>query len=171
MSKKIAFVIGHHKYAKGAYSTYLEQTEFDFWMSYKKELELLGDVYRHNPLIPSYRVRQLIMAKKTKKYDLVIELHFNMFNGSAEGCESLFYYKNEHTLKLSLDFCKKYSELTDTYNRGAKPLMKGKRGYYFVKYQKPNAILLEPFFGDNQKDCERFTFRKFKESIKYMLNE
>ena len=92
MSKKrIAFVLGHTLFKKGAYSKILGLSEFDFWWQYKEELEELGDVYRHNPLIPSYKVRQRIMAKKTKDYDLVFELHFNMFNGNAKGAEACCY--------------------------------------------------------------------------------
>lgn len=178
---KIAFVIGHHKFSKGAYSEYFKSTEYNFWMSYKKELELIGDVYRHNPLIPSYIVRQKIMAKKTKKYDIVIELHFNASNSEAEGVECLHWWKSMEGYIFSREFSHCYSKLAGSTNRGSKALknlrtikgtnIKADRGCGFVFYQKPLAVVIEPFFGDNKEDCSKFSFRIFKQSITHAIDK
>ena len=171
MSKpKIAFVIGHTLFKKGAYSKILGFSEFDFWWQYKEDLEELGDVYRHNPLIPSYKVRQRIMAKKTKDYDLVFELHFNMFNGNAKGAEACCY-NSISSINLNREFINKYCSLTGSNNRGVKILKPNSRGYWFVKSQKPPAILYEGFFGDNKEDVGTFSIKAFKESVKHVSNK
>lgn len=154
---KIAFVIGHTKFRKGAYSDYLKSYEYDLYKKHEEKIKVYGDVFYHNPLILSYSKRQKDTAKKTKGYDLVVELHFNAANGSANGCEALYYYNNLETREISDLFCSEYTSLTETRNRGSKPLKDStQRGFGFLSAQKPNAIILEPFFGDNWKDSLSF---------------
>ena len=64
---KIAFVIGHTKLRKGAYSDYLKTYEYDLYRRYEEKLKLYGDVFYHNPLIFSYSKRQKDTAKKTPR--------------------------------------------------------------------------------------------------------
>lgn len=168
---KIAYVIGHTKSKKGAYSKYFDVREFDFWKALEFELNLSGDVFYHNNLIPSYTLRQKYMAQKTKGYDIVFELHFNSSNGSASGCEAFYFYKNDYTKNVCEKFCNEYTRISGSINRGAKPFYSPKqRGYTFIKEQKTNAILLEPFFGDNEKDCKNFSYRAFVLALKKCID-
>ena len=164
---EVALVIGHTRFRKGAYSPRLMQYEYDFYKRYEHILKTLGDVFYHNPYTTSYTKRQKAMAKKTKNYDLVFELHFNSSDGTAAGCEALYYFKNNKTRVLSEKFCREYSVLSNARNRGAKELHKpSQRGYGFVYYQKPNAIILEPFFGDNLIDVQKFDITNFIEALR-----
>jgi len=159
--KKIAFVIGHHRFSKGAYSEYYGLREYDFYKQFEDTLKMYGDVFYHNPL-KGYNSRQKAMAKRTKDYDIVFELHFNAANGNAEGCEALYWYNNLKTKAICEKFCEEYTkEFPRTPNRGAKALSsKSQRGYGFVYHQKAPAIILEPFFGDNEGDSIAFSIRK-----------
>lgn len=162
----IAFVIGHDGLRKGAYSDYLGKYEFDFYKEFIPKLENHGDVFIHNKFKFGYTARQRDTAKKTKNYDLVFELHFNAANGSANGCEALYYYKNKEAKSICEKFCKEYTSLTGTRNRGAKPLKDTtQRGFGFVFNQVPTAIILEPFFGDNKQDSLSFDISTLLRSV------
>ena len=168
---RIAIITGHTKLSKGAYSEYFGKTEYNFYKQYKNRLEEIADVYTHNSLIPSYTKRQKTTAKKTSQYDLVFELHFNKFNGNAKGCEACYYYKSKYGKELADKFTDTYTTLTGAKKRQSKPLANNThRGFGFVYYQKPVAILLEPFFGDNIDDCNRFNIEMLLTSIQDTVN-
>ncbi len=164
---KIAFVVGHTPYSKGAYSQTLGSSEWDLFNLYFDKFKAVGDVFVHDNKL-GYTSRQKEMANKTRDYDLVFELHFNASNGSAKGCEALYYHRNETARKICFAFCEHYTDLTGAKNRGTKALNDASdRGFGFVYYQKPTAIILEPFFGDNAEDCEMFNIDLFIDAIKY----
>ena len=166
---KTAFIIGHTPYSKGAFSNYFNDYEFNFWSSFIPKFEDIGDVFIHDNKL-GYTSRQKEMAKKTRNYDLVLELHFNAANELANGCEALYYYRNEKSRKLCEVFCSDFTQRTGIKNRGAKRLVDASdRGYGFVYNQKPAAIILEPFFGDNKKDCNLFAIDDFLSSVKVMI--
>ena len=167
---KIAFIVGHTPFSKGAFSKILDSYEWDFYNLYFDRFNEMGDVFIHDNKL-GYTSRQKEMATKTRDYDLVFELHFNASNGTAHGCEALHYHRNETARKICFAFCEKYTELTGAKNRGTKALNDGSdRGFGFVYYQKPTAIILEPFFGDNKEDCNKFSIDAFLDSIKYAVN-
>ena len=179
---KVAFIIGHTKLNKGAYSKHAEKYEYYFYKELKPYLRTLGDVFTHNPLIYGYNSRQKNTALKTKNYDLVFELHFNSFDGKKEGCEALYYHSNNKTRLMADSFCDYYTEQSGSSNRGAKPLKPNfikqtrklskqqQRGLGFVYFQKPPAILLEPFFGDNAIDYARFSPSILQESLRKTIS-
>lgn len=168
---KVAFIIGHNEKDKGAYSQYLNTTEWDLYSSMKNELNCIGDVYVHDKTINSYTQRCINISKRIgDKYDLVIALHFNSFNTVANGCEAFYWHSNKDGFNYAKKFVKGYCTLTGSRPRGAKPYeTKTQRGAGEVYYPKNTAILLEPFFGDNKEDCERFCVDKFLQAIKGML--
>ena len=155
---KIAFVIGHHKKSKGAYSKELNTTEWDF---YNKVVESLGnvDVFYHDETISGYTKRIKNTARKINKYpfDLVIEMHFNSaVNESANGCETLYYYGSNKSKEYAYLFSDIVNEETNIKSRngGLKALTNKKdRGFASVYYTKAPTILIEPFFGSNPFDC------------------
>lgn len=166
-NNKFAFVIGHTPFAdKGAYSETLQKTEFELFKKFADSyLQELGDVFVHDSSISSYTQRQKDTAQKTKDYQYTFELHFNAAGIQANGAESLYYYKNEKSKKISEKFCELMKLKMNIKSRGAKPLKDGDRGFGFVYYQKPTALVLEPFFGSSPEDCEKFDTQKYKEVI------
>lgn len=169
MKNKVAIIIGHHNFSEGAFSKWLGESEWTFWLNFAEEyLDDIGNIFIHDPDIKGYTTGQKDMAERTKDYDLAIELHFNSFNGKAFGCEALYYDGNNTTEKVSERFSELCSERLGYKNRGVKGRSlktKNKRGAGFLYYQKPAALILEPFFGDNEKDCNRFDELKFKQII------
>lgn len=162
---KKAFIIGHNEKDQGAYSEILKVTEWGLYKSLTSELLQMGDVYTHDPLIESYTKRMKDTASKinTQDYDLVVALHFNMFNEKASGCEALFI--SEKGRVFGSNFCHYYTESTGTKNRGVKKVEKGGRGFEEIFNPKAPAILIEPFFGDSESDCKLFNKNKLLESL------
>ena len=180
---KVAFIIGHNEKEKGFYSPHLKVSEWDFYTSMVNDLECLGHVYRHNPNIKSYTQRCIEISERIgRDYDLIISLHFNAFNTVANGCEAFYWHSNNGGFKYAKKFVDSYCMLTGSRPRGAKEYNweivkkegeedKGKlpRGAGEVYYTKSTTILIEPFFGDNKEDCERFDKDKFIKSIKNVI--
>jgi len=48
-------------------------------------------------------------------------------------------------------------------------LKDGSRGFGFVQKQKPTALILEPFFGSNVEDCQKFDLVKYAGVIYKLL--
>ena len=155
---KIAVVIGHHKKQKGALSKYFGMREFDFYSKVVKHLDNVK-VFTYDENISGFVTRIKANAKKLDDFDLVIELHFNsFFDASANGCETLFYYKS----KLGRYYADLFSYTVNSYTdiklrgNGTKALSNiHDRGFANVFYPAPPTILVEPFFGSNESDCKR----------------
>jgi N-acetylmuramoyl-L-alanine amidase len=157
---KIALVIGHHEKSRGAYSKYFNQREWDFYKLVVNYVRSRHEVriFEHDSNISGYvtRVKKTASHVNAWKADRVISLHFNAFNGRANGCETLYYYASRTGKQMAEDFSKLVSDLTGIKNRGIKALTnRHDRGFAAVKYTIAPTILIEPFFGDNCGDCEK----------------
>lgn len=167
--KKIAFVIGHHELSKGAKSKFIAQ-EWDLMSEVAKGLEY--DVFHHDSSIGGYTTRQKAMAKRTADYDIVFELHYNAAHPIANGCEAIHWFANDYGKMVSKKFCSMVSREFGITNRGAKPIhSRTQRGYGFLYHTKGTAIILEPFFGSNFEDCERFSVSKYKQILNKLAHE
>lgn len=171
MGFKVAIVVGHHENAKGAYSKWLKVREWDFYNDVVTFIENC-DIYHHDKNISGYVTRIKNTATKhlnPNNYDLVIELHFNnVFDESANGCETLYYFKN----KVSRDLARKFSQLINKKTNikirgdGTKALSnRNDRGFASVYYPKADTIMIEPFFGSNKNDCDKISNAGFLGNI------
>lgn len=153
---KTCIVIGHNRFKKGANSQYFNRTEFTFFETWAAKYSKYP-VFINLPL--PYQEQCEKTALKTVDYDLVIELHFNAYNGLVHGCETVCNKDNQRMIALSDHFNKLMSEHGFSARDGVRvDLKKYKqtRGGGFIKATKGDAIILEPFFGDNSEDCKRF---------------
>lgn len=86
----------------------------------------------------------------------VVELHFNAFNGSAHGTETL-YDKDRHP--GSAAWAKRLQDAMlatlETQDRGLKECDFGDRGCDIVSALDIPSALIEPFFGDNPADVQK----------------
>lgn len=83
------------------------------------------------------------------KYDLIIELHLNSYNGSAHGCEVLCYpASNSRTVGQRVQNRLK----TQFYDRK----IKDRNDLYMLTKTRPTAIMIESFFCDNVDDCRKY---------------
>lgn len=163
---KIALVIGHTSNGdKGAYSPYLNKSEYDYNLAVAKELKEIQaegieyTIYTHT--IQGYNSRQTALANKLNKlgFDYVLELHFNAASPQANGTECLHYFsskKGKHAAQtISMQISKDFGT-TIRGDKGAKALINANdRGFGFVSKQKSVAVIVEPFFGSN-KESEKF---------------
>lgn len=83
----------------------------------------------------------------------VIELHFNAYNGSASGTETL-YDTREADNKLFASICqKRMVALFKRLDRGLKDRTSGRGGSNLASV-KVTGCLVEPLFGDNAVDAK-----------------
>lgn len=167
---KIGLVIGHTEGKRGALSKIYNKTEWIFFTDFQEKcikeglLNFKHEFYIH-PNIPSYTKRQQMTAERTKNCDLVLSLHFNSFNGEANGATALYNKDNKLTEKVTKKFIDLMSEEMGIRRRSPIAIDlkddKIKRGEGFIKETRKNAILLEPFFGDNLDDCAKYDHVKF----------
>lgn len=170
---KVAIVIGHAPDRKGfAPSGFL--AEFDYNSAVAMELLNLNpdmyDVYFHDSYKGGYTAMQTRTTAKINKKDylLVIELHYNCFDGKATGTEAWYYHTSKLGLKYATSLSKGISSRFTIKNRGGKPALKTNNGGQFLYLTKAPAVLIEPFFADNLSDREKF---KFPKVYAFHLNE
>lgn len=151
----IAVVVGHDKKSPGAYSPFVNASEYVFNSEVATYLKGC-DVYKRSG-IGSYKQQMQALADvvNPKGYDLVIELHFNAFNKKAQGVETVGWKGNKTSEDYGKKYCTVISEYYDITNRGIKFVENNGRGYWFNYYINANSLILEPFFGDEQK-AKRF---------------
>lgn len=160
IKNRLAFIIGHTKLAKGAYSDFLKKHEYDFWKQFaetylvsRNDVEI--KVYYRDIIGVSGAYQKAIEDNPSA----IIELHFNSFNGSASGFEILCNPNKDTNPDLELDFSriliKEFSNVLKTKNRGVKHISsKGERGFFNLsQVVSIPSILIEPFFGDNEQDA------------------
>lgn len=173
MSNEVAIVIGHDKMRPGAYSLYLGMSEYIYNTEVAQYLACVADVYKR-PLAGNYKkqMEQLASQINKKPYKLVVELHFNAFNKKASGCEAVIYKGNSFTAAVGDRFCQLVTKKYATKNRGVKEVSNpNDRGYWFLQKMKAPAIILEPFFGDNEEALKFKNPGALAEIIKQLLCE
>lgn len=170
---KTAIVIGHHEKSKGAYSKYFGVREWDFYNEVCKYLKNVS-IFYHNTEISGYTSRIKDTASRINRgnFDLVIEMHFNSaVHDSANGCETLYYYRSEKSKQFALTFSNLITSRTGIKSRngGLKALSnRNDRGFASVYYTKSPTILIEPFFGNNTEDCKKIVCA---ENLAIIINE
>ena len=102
---------------------------------------------------------QRITANKINRgdFDLVLELHYNAAHPTANGAEALYYFRNKKGRVMAWWFSDKMAQKMGYRSRGAKALVnKNDRGFWAVLFPNPTTLILEPFFGTNKEDVQRF---------------
>lgn len=169
---KVLLVVGHTGVDKGAYSKYLEKSEYDYNKELALEIMKLDgedgihyDMYEHSIRNYYNRQRKLAEYANKKKYDLILELHFNGATPSANGTECLHYFSSEKGKMYSKQISNSISKHYGTTIRGVEGskavVNKFDRGYWFVRLLKAVAVIVEPFFGSNKESLQ------FKDTKEY----
>ncbi len=167
--KKVAIVIGHNSRSGGATSPYLEQSEYQYFKDVADIVNKFNDnidIYSRN-YHKSYlqEMKEVSDRINQKKYDYVIELHFNSAgNSSANGCEALIYHSNTKAQVIAKSLLNDFSRAYDSKIRGTGIIkvddIRG-RGAGGIFQTRDTYILFEGFFGTNReaekfKDKEKF---------------
>ena len=164
----IAICVGHsrkigERYDGGAYSNALEINERDF--NLKVAVKLSAELTRRG--IPSkifdhyagngYGYAMTDAAEQVKKAQatMAIELHFNSASPSATGHEWLYWHSSTNGKAIAEKFESEFKKVFPSIKaRGIKPIRKTDRGGKFLELTHCPAIIVEPFFGSNEDDCE-----------------
>jgi len=86
----------------------------------------------------------------------VFELHFNSFNGTAKGTETLFDKdRNSGSRAWAQRLQSAMLGALGTNDRGLKECDSGDRGFASVSALNIPSALIEPFFGDNVSDATK----------------
>ena len=163
--KKVAVVVGHTRNNPGA-SSEVVGSEFFYNSKVGEYLEDIVDVYHYDTYKGGYTNMVKRNAKKLNKHDysLVLELHFNSAGEDAEGCEALYYRANKKGKELAELYCEIMCNTFGSENRGAKSRELDDRGGAALYYPKATTLILEPFFGSNKEDANRY-----KDAEKYAI--
>ena len=166
----VAFVIGHNQVKQGYYSPIIKKTEYEFNTQVGNILCKDFDIYyRKGGIGYISQMEELAKQINPKNYKFVISLHFNMFDGESNkkghGCETIIYPGNQKSRNLSNKILTNISTDFDIRNRGVKEHGKGERGYGFLSKMRANAIILEPFFGDESEAKKFSNIDKYTRSI------
>lgn len=160
MRKKYAVAVGHRSLAQGAYSPYLQKTEWAFNSPVAESLSDIADIYyRPNTrgIGEAGRINEMIDEINKKNYDLVVELHFDAFiDPRANGASALHFITNARTKKLAEKFTQMMDDRFGIRQRSNIAIKSTKvNGGTWIMNNDADAILLEPFFGSSQSDCDK----------------
>lgn len=164
----IAICVGHSRkisgrYDGGAYSVPLKINERDF--NLKVAHKLSANLTRKG--IPSkifdnyagggYGSAMTDVARQVRDAQAVfaIELHFNSASPTANGHEWLHWHSSITGADIAKKFENEFKKAFPSIKaRGIKPIRKTDRGGKFLELTHCPAVILEPFFGSNEDDCE-----------------
>ncbi len=107
----------------------------------------------------SYTEAMTDVAKQVEAADLAVEIHFNAYNGKAQGREAFYWHNStngEEFARILLDVQGRFlvGEGVAFPMRGAKPASRDTRGSQFLRKTRPIAVLWEWGFGDNPEEWE-----------------
>ena len=166
--KKLAIVVGHNSRRQGAMKLYPSPgvSEYTYYCAMADYIAKQANAWAVRGVLIQVFYRTPEPGDITRVYrevdawgaDASIELHFNSFgNPNARGCEVL---SSGSAPSMKMAQAVQDALLTtiygygadDRFNRGVK--VPTNRGRTSVTSGKAPAILIEPFFGSSQADCE-----------------
>jgi N-acetylmuramoyl-L-alanine amidase len=153
---KVALVVGHNAKAKGAFiGGALREFEYDFnnqvadFLLQKAWSGL--DLRRFNRIYAgSYfnEIREVYSRVNSWRPHLIIELHFNAFNGRTGYSFMAHHFASDTGREAALAMNKAFVSATGFESKGARGLRRGDRGYHSMNLGHAPSVLTEPFFGD-----------------------
>ena len=149
---KIAINVGHGPKDRGAIAVD-GTTEFEFnsqlAILLAQELKHMG----HTPVIIIQDSYSGLPAKiNAANPDCVVSLHFNAEGGT--GTETLYWYTSAEGKALAESIQGELVPILGLRDRGIKARQTGDLGALLLRGTKAPAVIVEPFFGDNQGDWE-----------------
>lgn len=170
--KKIGIFVGHSKLYNGKYTGANGiKNEYLYNKELGKELkDWLANAGQSCDLIvcPEGKFKSAkeesgykLPIANSGKYDLIIELHLNAYDGAGNGVEVL--YSSTNGSKVATRIQNKLS--TVFKNRKTKK----RTDLYMLNKTTPTAVLLETFFCDNKKDCQLADSKGTKELARLIV--
>ena len=144
---KIGLIVGHEMSARGAWNYNKTEQEYDYFK------EVLSQVASRTESTAMFlrdgtSIRGAIDKAASWGADIIIEFHWNAYNGQVQGSEALsFSVSNE----LAREFLVAWCNETGLTNRGVKQRTAKQAGYTSVQRihdRVRQGFLWEAFFGD-----------------------
>lgn len=159
---KVAFLIGHDEKRQGAVSS-LGQSEYSYnsevasaAFRLAKNAGLDAKVFTRNNWGIKGAYKAINKWIEEGEDGVAIELHFNAYNKTVRGTETLF----DDDPADSIEFARHvHDAVCDAFkrkgkqNRGIKKRLEGAGAYNLAQCEVPGCII-EPFFGDNPDDAK-----------------
>jgi len=167
----IAICVGHSRkiggrYDGGAYSPWLKINERDF------NLQVASKLSKHlaENGIPSriisdyegggygYAMQDAADQIKDMRASIALELHFNSATPSASGHEWIYWHSSRAGKALVEAFQAQFDkDYPNIRSRGLKGITAQMRGGLFLRLAHCPSVILEPFFGSSESDCQQVT--------------
>jgi len=155
---KLGIVVGHTDKEKGAGMTafpYIQEYEFNTLLAAYIEIFAEKMTFETNIFFRDNRGIELTYKEVARwGADVSVELHFNSFNGTANGCLTLHGEFPEANLFAHLVHTE-IQKVMEHRDRGIKLVTKKGRGGRNVNSAPIPQILVEPFFGSNLQDSKK----------------
>lgn len=171
LSATLVLIVGHEKKAPGA-DFALGGSEYQYNSDIaKRAKEYAARKYPNLKVEIVFRdgvgISGAYRKAKALKADACIELHFNAFNGQAQGTETLCSVEHEDR-KFAEYVHNKICEVFERAgkSRGVKALSRSARGGQSI-YSMPGSAncLVEPFFGDNKAEAKMADERRIPYAV------
>ena len=161
---KVALVVGHKASSKGACNENYNLSEFDY--NTKIIDEVILKLSQDKSKIECFKVfRQTTYSDLPEQInelhpDIVLSFHCNAFNKKASGTEVLYYHKSKRGKLFADLFQGAIVSMLRLPDRNILPCTSEDRGGSLLRYTNAPALILEPFFIDNDLDLERASSMK-----------
>lgn len=107
----------------------------------------------------------IVQKANAQPLDLFLSIHFNSFNGQANGTECWIYSERDITKSIGDRICNNFANM-GYKNRGVKLSKNAPQGgLTVVDYTKAPAILVECCFIDNLSDMKKYNPKEFAKAI------
>jgi N-acetylmuramoyl-L-alanine amidase len=170
---KIALVVGHKANAAGACNKNYNICEFPF--NDKLVQDLKARVNNKHDIEIVYRDTYNGLPAKINALSpkFIVSFHCNAFNTKASGTETLYYHKSSKGVQIAEIFQKNMIAALGLKDRGIKPKTAEDRGGYLLRYTNAPAVLIEPFFIDNDTDYQTVmnNYESFLQALEKSLDE
>jgi N-acetylmuramoyl-L-alanine amidase len=172
----LALLVGHSRVGDdGALAFDKTTTEWNYNRNLAHFITLYLNDHINVTIIDSYKgssyaeaMDNLKMVVDPLNADLVLELHFNSFtNPTANGFEALHWHSSPKGKKAAQHLCNSIENAyPNNTNRGAKAILgRNERGARFLRTLQAPCVILEPFFGSNEKEWHMFKTTEGKQQL------
>jgi len=146
----IVLIKGHKSISPGANSV-ADLHEFDYW-GIVNELIKVPNKVLHFVDREGTSITGAVNRAAAFKPDLIIEEHFNAFNGNAHGVTSRYATASAKIAEEWCVFTAKYFKSRNRKGRNISDVKRGVTNVLAAQRVAPKAFLIEPFFGDAVSD-------------------
>lgn len=161
---RILLTAGHSQKDQGAIAFNGIETEFQYWRRVFRLVTRYFDYLDRDECVVDFGARDLgetiwDFYDLIDKYDVIIEGHFNAFNGYVGGSEVLVPKHNELARTVGEEFllqCRRYGQRkvrqVKEIDITEQSRIRGAPNLRYMQQKCRIPLLIEPFFGDNGVD-------------------